>query len=135
MRDQAMTEDWFVAAVDRVAEAGREACEAIGAAVEALEASRGARLAGRPLAEIVDDLITGGGREVRLGTADAFRQHERSIASMRSAVVRALVDTNGLSLTEVSQRLKISRQAAARLYQTVAEESNEGSHCRTETST
>jgi hypothetical protein len=67
-------------------------------------------------AEIVDDLIAGGGREVRLGTADAFRQYERSIASMRSAVVRALVDANGLSLTEVSQRLKISRQVAARLY-------------------
>jgi hypothetical protein len=34
-------------------------------------------LAGRPLAEIVDDLIAGGGREVRLGTADAFRQARR----------------------------------------------------------
>ncbi|MDQ1515900.1 MAG: hypothetical protein QOE80_1730 [Actinomycetota bacterium] len=127
MREQAMTEDWFLAAVDRVADAGREACEAIAAAVEALEASRGARLAGRPLAEIVDDLIAVGGREVRLGTADAFRQYERSIASMRAAVVRALVDENGLSLTEASQRLKISRQAAARLYQTVTGESDEGS--------
>ena len=36
---------------------------------------------------------------------------------MRADVVRAIVDEGGLSLTDVARRLKISRQAAARLYE------------------
>ena len=79
-----------------------------------------ARNAGRlivDIVDIVDELITAGGRETRLSAADAFHEYERAIASMRADVVRALVDEGGLSLTEVAKRLKISRQAAARLYE------------------
>ena len=67
-----MSEDWFVAAVRRVSDAGRAACESVEAAVHALEAGREARLAGRPASEIVDELISGGGRDVRLGAAGHF---------------------------------------------------------------
>jgi hypothetical protein len=35
---------------------------------------------------------------------------------MRAGVVCALIDDDGLSLTEVGRRLRISRQAVARLY-------------------
>jgi predicted transcriptional regulator len=45
---------------------------------------------------------------------------------MRARVVRALVDEGGLSLTDVAKRLKISRQAAARLYEPVRERADEG---------
>ena len=38
-----MTEDWFVAAVERVAAAGRQACLAIETAVGALQEGREAR--------------------------------------------------------------------------------------------
>jgi len=112
-----MTEDWFIGAVERVAQAGHQACVAIDAAVSALQGGREARNAGRPIVDIVDELIAAGGRETRLSAADAFRGYERAIASMRSGVVRALVDEGGLSLTDVARRLKISRQAAARLYE------------------
>ena len=112
-----MTEDWFVGAVERIADAGDRARLAIETAVGALQEGCEARNAGRSIVEIVDELIATGGRETRLSAADAFRDYERAIASMRADVVRALVDEGGLSLTDVAKRLKISRQAAARLYQ------------------
>jgi hypothetical protein len=112
-----VTEDWFVGAVERVADAGRHACLAIETAVAALQEGCGARAAGRPLDDVVDVLIAAGGRETRLTAAAAFREYERAIASMRVAVVRALVDEAELSLTDVAKRMKISRQAAARLYE------------------
>jgi hypothetical protein len=121
-----MTEDWFVAAVERVEDAGRQACLAIETAVGALREGCEARNAGRPLVDVVDDLIAAGGRQTRLSAADAFREYERSIASMRAGVVRALVDEGGLSLTDVARRLKISRQAAARLHEPAPEHGDQG---------
>jgi hypothetical protein len=119
-------DDWFVEAVERVAEAGRQACLAIEAAVGALYEGYEARRTGRPLVDIVDQLIAAGGRETRLRSAEAFHEYERSIVSMRADVVRALVDEEGLSLTGAAQRLKISRQAATRLYQSVPGRADEG---------
>lgn len=81
-----------------------------------LSRQREARLAGRPMSAIVDELIAGGGRDLRLGAAAAFRQFEREIQSMRVGVIRAMVDEEGLSLTDASARLGVSRQAGARLY-------------------
>ena len=118
-----MTEDWFAGAVERVAGAGRQACVAIESAVGALREGLEAREAGR---SIVDELIRAGGRETRLDAAEAFREYERAIGSMRAGVVRALVDEGGLSLTDVAKRMKISRQAAARLYERVRERGDEG---------
>jgi hypothetical protein len=68
------------------------------------------------LSEVVRELIGGGGRDVRLAAAEAFRNFERAIASMRAQVVRAFVEDEGLSLSNAAQRLRISRQAAGRLY-------------------
>ncbi len=121
-----MTEDWFAGAVERVADAGRQACVAIETAVGALREGREARNAGRSIVDVVDELIAAGGRETRLSAAEAFREYERSIAVLRAGVVRALVDEEGLSLTAAAQRMKISRQAAARLYQPAPERGDEG---------
>jgi hypothetical protein len=120
-----MTEDWFVAAVERVADAGRQACLAIETAVGALREGCEARDAGRSIVDVVDELIAAGGRETRLSAADAFREYERAITSMRAGVVRALVDEGGMSLTDVAKRIKISRQAVARLYEPVRERGDE----------
>ncbi|HEY3924183.1 MAG TPA: hypothetical protein VGL75_06435 [Acidothermaceae bacterium] len=123
-----MTEDWFAGAVERVADAGRQARLAIETAVGALRGGLEARNAGRSIVDVVDELITAGGREIRLDAAEAFREYERAIASMRADVVRALVDEGGLSLTAVARRMKISRQAAARLYEAVPERGDEIPH-------
>ena len=117
-----LAEDWFINAVRRVSDAGRIVYESVEAAVRALETGRSARLAGQSLSEIVDELISGGGRDIRLGAAGAFRQFEREIQSMRVGVIRAMIDEEGLSITEASARLRISRQAGTRLYR------SEGDH-------
>ena len=111
-----MSEDCFVRAVQKVTDSGRTVCESIDAAVRPLERARDARLAGRPISEIVDELIRSGGRETRLHTAEAFRQFEREIQAMRVGVIRAMIDEEGLSISDASARLGISRQAGARLY-------------------
>ena len=121
-----MTEDWFVGAVERVADAGRQACLAIDTAVSALREGCEPRSAGRSIVDVVDELIVAGGRETRLKAADAFREYERAIASMRASVVRALVHEGGLSLTDVAKHMKISRQAAARLYEPAPERRDQG---------
>ena len=107
-----MAEDWFVAAVQRVSDSGRTACESVEAAVRPLQRAREARLAGRPMSEIVDDLIGGGGRDIRLGAAEAFRQFEREIQSMRVGVIPAMIDEEGLSITDASARLGIRDRRA-----------------------
>ena len=117
-----MAEDRFVASVQKVSDTGRTVCEAVEAAVRPLQSAREARLAGRPMTEIVDDLISGGGRDIRLGAAEAFRHFEQEIQSMRVGVIRAMIDEEGLSITDASARLGISRQAGARLYR------SEGDH-------
>lgn len=111
-----MSRDQFVEAAEEVAVAGQAACDAIEAAVGALQVGVRAREAGEPLIDVVDELIGTDGRRVRLGAADAFHEFERAVAEMRARVVSSLIDDDGLSLTDVAVRLRISRQAVARLY-------------------
>jgi hypothetical protein len=116
MNDE-MREDWLVVAVEQVADSARAVCETVEVLVQTLDATREARLAGGSVARIVDDLMEQGAKDVRLSVAEAFLAYERSLAAIRAGVVRALVDDDGLSLTDVARRLQVSRQAVARLYQ------------------
>lgn len=111
-----MDRDPFVAEAEDVALAGRAVCDAIESALRALEVGVEARADGVTLVDVVDELIGAGGRDARLATADAFREFERALVEMRAGVVRSLIDDEGLSLTDVGRRLRISRQAVARLY-------------------
>lgn len=111
-----MPYDSFQADVERVSAAGRRACEAIEAASRALEEGRDAQLAGIPLVEVVGQLIGAGGRPLRLGASEAFTAYEQAINVMRAGVVRALVESDGLSLTDIASKMGISRQSAAKLY-------------------
>lgn len=111
-----MSEEWFVRAIERVAASGRLARREIDQAVRELESVRHACLSGRPLSDIVEELIGRGGPQIRSRTAQAFRDYERAIAAMRAGVVRALVDEHGYTFTDVAGKLQVSRQAIARLY-------------------
>lgn len=111
-----MSDDWFVRAVERVAETGRLTCREIEHAVRELDAGRQARLSGRPVTEVADELIERGGPAIRNRTAQAFRDYERAIGALRAALVRTLVDEHGHTFTDVARRLTVSRQAIARLY-------------------
>src|SRR5581483_10783503 len=96
-------QDSFAVAVEQVVVAGRRACSAIEQAIQELERGRDAKRAGMALSEVVRELIGGGGRDVRLAAAEAFRNFERAIASMRAQVVRAFVEDEGLSLSNAAQ--------------------------------
>jgi uncharacterized alpha-E superfamily protein len=111
-----MAEDWLFELMGAVDRAGKHACTQIWRALEELEVSRDARGSGASLVDVVDQLMSRGGRELRLGAADAFNDYERAVATLRAAVVRSLVDDEGWTLSDAGTRLGISRQAAARLY-------------------
>ena len=84
-----------------VAVAGRAACDAIEAAIEALEVGARARTTGVPLVDIVDDLIGAGGRDVRLATADAFHEFERALVDR--PLVAPLRDMSGASEARIER--------------------------------
>jgi hypothetical protein len=116
-----MAEDWFLEAIDAVDRTGREACEQLGLVLQDVARMRAARASGSLLSDVVTDAIGRGGREVRRGAAQAFTEYEQAVAAMRAAVVRGMVDDEGLTLSEAGARLGISRQAAGRLYQAATE--------------
>ncbi len=116
-----MTADWFVAAVDRVAETGRVASDALEALVNELETIRDAHLTGRRLTDLADEFVASGIRARRIAAVDAFHEFERAVGAMRSQTVQSLVDGDGLGMSEVARKLRISRQAVARLYYAAAE--------------
>ena len=110
------TDDWVTGGIDRITEAGQEACTQISAALEQLERARSTWVSGGTLTEVLAEAIMAGAREARLTSADAFHEYERALFELRAQVTRVLVDDEGLSLSEVARRLHISRQGAARLY-------------------
>jgi hypothetical protein len=112
----ATTPACFDASVERVARSGREACEGIARAVRCIEAGRDARGAGATLPEVVETLMTGGGRDERLAVAESFHDYERAMAHLRACIVRTLVAEHGLTFTQIAGMLRVSRQAVGRLY-------------------
>jgi hypothetical protein len=111
--------DSFLAAIDDIAAALEAAREALDGSTEPLASARRRRLAGASMLEIVDELVAAGGPEARRDTARAFARYERAVKTFRGTVIRTLVDEEGVSLSEVSRRLSISRQMTTRLYQAV----------------
>lgn len=107
--------DWLLARIDAVEQAAEVARAALGRAPDWLEPARADCVAGRPLIEIAQDLASRGGA-ARSDTAAAYRAYERAAFDLRASVVRALVDDEGLSLSQVARAMGVSRQTVARLY-------------------
>ena len=111
-------DDPFITAIDEVTRAVAAAGGALDGASASLASARARRLAGVPMTILVDELLAVGGPPLRRSGADLLSDYRRAVRGFRAAAVRALVDEDGLSLTEVSRRLEISRQMATRLYHT-----------------
>jgi hypothetical protein len=111
-----MTEDWYVAALDRVHNAADELRSALDRMEAPLRAARAARLEGVGLPEILDLLLQRGGKDARLSPTRAAEQLEQAVTAYRAAVIRALVDNDGLSMSELGHRTGVSRQMISRLY-------------------
>jgi hypothetical protein len=117
-----LAEDWYAASIDRVEAAARSVHEAVDAVVAALAAARQERLAGRPLPAIVESLVARGGKETRRSADDAFREYTKAVTAYRAAAIQALVDEDGMTLSEVARITGVSRQMVARLYRIGADD-------------
>jgi hypothetical protein len=108
--------DWLLEAIKRVEQTGEEAQRAIGEGVASIDTFRERLVAGAPASEIVDDGIAQGGRETRLRASAAIEAFEHAVMMYRVGLIRAMVDEEKLSFTEVGCRIGVSRQMIARLY-------------------
>ena len=84
--------------------------------LEALREARSRRLAGVGDVDIVKGLVARGGRQTRLGPTAAFREFEAALTDCRASMIRALVDGDHMTFTEVGELIGVSRQMVARLY-------------------
>lgn len=111
-----MTDDWYVDALDRVHDAVDELRLALDRMEAPLRAARVARLNGVSLPEILDLLMQWGGKDTRLAPIKAGEKLEHALTAYRAAVIRSLVDDDGLSMSELGHRTGVSRQMISRLY-------------------
>ncbi len=110
------TTNFLLEAIKRIEQTGEEAQRAIGDGVASMDTARVRLVAGVPVSEIVDDLIARGGRDARLRSSAAIAAFEHAVMVYRAGLIRAMVDEEKLSFTEVSRRLGVSRQMISRLY-------------------
>lgn len=116
-RPEGMTvnEDWM-ATIDKVEDTAQDLRESVGVVVDALSEARSKGLAGVAEVDIVKGLVDRGGRALRNTPTEAFREFERAVTDYRTAMIRTLVDKNGMSFTEIGELSGVSRQMVARLY-------------------
>lgn len=108
--------NWLLEAIERVERTGAEAQEAIAEGIASIDAARQQLVAGTPVSRIVGDLVNRGGRDVRLRTSAAIDDFEHAIMMYRGGLIRAMVDDEKLTFTQVGRLLGVSRQMTARLY-------------------
>ena len=108
--------EWLLEAIERIEQTGKEAQNAIREGVASIDRAREMLVANATVSEMVDDLINQGGREVRLTLSAAIDAFEHAIMVYRVGLIRAMIDDEKLSFTEVGRRLSVSRQMIARLY-------------------
>ena len=111
-----MSEDWWGASIDRIQGAANDLHEALERVLEALREARNRGLAGACDVDIAKGLVGRGGRETRLGPTVAFREFEAALTDYRASMIRALVDEDQMTFTEVGELIGVSRQMVARLH-------------------
>ena len=110
------SEDWWIASIDRIEGAANDLHEALEPVMDALREARSRRLAGVGDLDIAKGLVARGGRETRLGPTVAFREFEAALTDCRASMIRALVDEEHLTFTDVGELIGVTRQMVARLY-------------------
>jgi hypothetical protein len=112
----AMSDDWYLGSIDQVQRAADDLHASLDVVVDALADARTARVAGDGLVDIIRALVDRGGREARLAPTQAFHAFEQSITAYRARAIRALVDDEHMTYTEIAELIGVSRQMVARLY-------------------
>ncbi|HEY0517901.1 MAG TPA: hypothetical protein VGC84_00300 [Ilumatobacteraceae bacterium] len=122
-----MSEDWYVASIDKVEHAANDVRAALDNVMDGLDNARRDRGAGVALVDIVRQLVVRGGRELRRGPTVAFAEFEKTLTAYRAAAIQALVDDEHLSFSEIGVLTGVSRQMVARLYRTAKETDDQSS--------
>jgi hypothetical protein len=113
--------DWMLDAIDEVARTAENAHRAIDEVVEMIGATRAQRQGGARTEEIFDGLVNAGGRRKRLRAAAALDEFEHAILVYRAGCVRALVNEESATFSDLGRRMEVSRQMVARLYRTAGD--------------
>lgn len=113
-----MSGDWYERAVNGAVHASQELRDALDAFDEVLLDSRRQRVAGVPLIEMLDGVVARQGNDRRVAVNEAIASYRTAVMRLRAAVVRSLVEREGMTLTAVAKQLRISRQMASRLHGT-----------------
>jgi hypothetical protein len=111
-------QDWYVDSIDVVQGSIARLQETLVRSADVLEEARAMRLAGVSLVDLVDGMLAAGGGEARLASYRAFHDFEHAMTVYRAEVIRALVDGERMTFTEIGTLLGVSRQMIARLYGT-----------------
>jgi len=111
-----MTDDWYIASIDRVEATASDLCDAIDRAIGNFRKAQVERRAGVDVVDIVKDLAAGGAKEVRLAATIAFREFETAVTDYRAQVIKSLVDEERMTFSEIGEMIGVSRQMVARLY-------------------
>jgi DNA-directed RNA polymerase specialized sigma24 family protein len=111
-----MSDDWYLESIDQVQRAADDLHASLDLVMDALADARTARVAGDDLVDIIRGLIARGGRETRLAPTLAFHAFEQAITAYRARAIRALVDDEHMTYTEIAELIGVSRQMVARLY-------------------
>jgi hypothetical protein len=120
-----MSEDWYVDAIDAVRAAAARVHEALDSNVATLSVARQERAEGMALRGIVERTVERGGPATRRSVDEAFRGYTDAVTAYRSLTVRALVDEESMTLTDIGRLAGISRQMVSRLLR-AAEAGNGG---------
>jgi hypothetical protein len=111
-----MSDDWFVLAVEAVEAAAQEVHASVDGVVAMLKNAVEERSGGSSVQVVVAGLVERGGRDARLAPTVAYERFEAALTAYRARAIRALVDEEGLSFTDVGRLTGVSRQMVARLY-------------------
>jgi hypothetical protein len=110
-----MSEDWYVDAIDAVQSAAAVLHETLDRNVATLLVARQERAEGMALRRIVERLVERGGTASRRSVDEAFRAYSDAVTAYRAVVIRALVDEEEMTLTEIASLTGVSRQMVGRL--------------------
>jgi DNA-directed RNA polymerase specialized sigma24 family protein len=111
-----MSDDWYLESIDQVQRSADDLHASLDLIMDALADARTAREAGDGLVDIIGGLVARGGREARLAPTQAFHAFEQAITAYRARAIRALVDDEHMTYTEIAELTGVSRQMVARLY-------------------
>ncbi len=120
-----MSEDWYLDAIDAVQSAAAALHQTLDSSLSALLVARQERLEGAALLGIIDRLVERGGTATRRSVDEAFRAYADAITAYRAAAIRALVDEESMTLTEIARRTGVSRQMVGRLHRAAEAEADD----------